>query len=444
MANYVLGLGGSCCTDCTPDNPCTAAPVVSSGSTTPCVGTFFSFSASWGTNSPTSRTITGLPPGISYNAGTNTISGTPTTAGTTACPVTATNACGTGTGTFSFIIGTRVSITSALTATAVYGSPFSYFITGSPTPTGFTASGLPPGFSLDSGTGEISSTNVSWRGSYSVTIGATDGGLCPGSATLVITSDCLEPTLVADAVYSTKTKVGFGENVGYESTPPKIYLKNEWSGTLTFTTYVPPCVSPVGSSDTTFAGNCEYDRDGTIINDSKTVAGAGAGTWCDTRNFAGSICPDPADCANTTTATTITNVGNGVCLDNVAVSGTVTETLSNEFTTALLISDTQAAMPSFPGTWADTPVTIRDLSSDETTYAEQQAQYKFELPSMAGVTSYGIAWVERFTPYGGGGATDTPRSYTWDGVATETGVYTLPVPSTNGETHIEDIVITCT
>lgn len=441
MANYVLGFGDKCCTDCTPNDACKATPVINPGSTTPCVGSFFSFSGSWGTNTPTSRTITGLPPGISYNTETNVVSGTPTTPGTTACAVTATNACGTGTGTFSFIIGERPTITSALTATAVYGSPFSYFITATPTPSGYTASGLPPGFYVNTATGEISSTNVTWRGSYAVTIGA-ELGLCPGYATLVITSDCLDPTLVADAVAASKSKCGNGENAGHESTPPKIYLKREWSGAIGDHEQEPYCGVDVGYSETTWGGYCEYSRSTCTTSGDMTVNGVGLGS-CSAAFTAQSVCPAPYDGTHTITATTITVVGNNTCYQNHRFYGTATETLSNEFTTAQLISDTQAAMPSFPGTWEDSPVTIRDLDSDELTYSEQQSQYKFMLPSMAGFTSYAIAWVERFTPTGGGGPTDTARSYTWNGVASETGVYSLPVPASNGMTTIASIVITC-
>ena len=191
MANYLLGLGGKCCADCTPNNPCKARPVVGGNGLTPCTGEAISLSGFWGSNTPTSRTITGLPTGLSYNTGTNILSGTPTSAGTTVCTATATNACGTNTdsGTVTITVSTRPAITSALTASGSVGVAFSYTITAASSPTSYSASPLPAGLSIDTATGIISGTPTT-GGTTSVTITANDGNPCPARAVLVISFYC--------------------------------------------------------------------------------------------------------------------------------------------------------------------------------------------------------------------------------------------------------------
>jgi PKD repeat protein len=145
------------------------------------------------TSNNTTYTAAPLPPGLSLGNGQdkNVISGTPTTAGTTNVTITASTgsgACSTASATLTITINAPASITSALTATATLGTPFSYQITADNSPTSFDATDLPGGLTLGPIPGLISGTPTA-AGVFSVTISATSGstGPCPNTATTTLT-----------------------------------------------------------------------------------------------------------------------------------------------------------------------------------------------------------------------------------------------------------------
>jgi hypothetical protein len=136
------------------------------------------------TNTPTSYSATGLPPGISINTSTGLISGTPTQGGSFTVLLSASNIRGPGT---EVSLNVEVAllvpvITSNLNASGLVGTAFSYQITATNTPTSYSATGLPPGISINTSTGLISGTPTQ-GGAATITIGATnvDG---TGTATL--------------------------------------------------------------------------------------------------------------------------------------------------------------------------------------------------------------------------------------------------------------------
>ena len=76
------------------------------------------------------------------------------------------------------------TITSATSANGMFGAPFSYTITSTEAPVTFSATGLPPGLTVDPATGIISGTPTA-AGTYGVTIAATNTAGA-GTATLTL------------------------------------------------------------------------------------------------------------------------------------------------------------------------------------------------------------------------------------------------------------------
>jgi|GEM_PF-3570586 hypothetical protein len=182
------------------------APVItSSAAISNVVNTAFGYSIV-ATNAPTSYSVTGtLPTGLSLNTTTGVISGTPSVVGVYNITFNAINASGTGSLTATItILPPPPVITSSGTANGVAGSAFSFSIIATNSPTGYTATGLPSGLSINTSTGVITGTVVT-AGNYNTTITAANatGTSGPQALTIVIcantpvtisgTTTCLVP-----------------------------------------------------------------------------------------------------------------------------------------------------------------------------------------------------------------------------------------------------------
>lgn len=262
------------------------------------------------------------------------------------------------------------------------------------------------------------------------------------------------------------TKCGYGEWTGYVSTPPRIYLKMTLAGSITAEDGFDDCAvcnskleyvysgyteftkvsCPTVATDTTQLVTYAYNFDcinitTTNVNSGNQGLGNGSTTFPDTY---------------TSTVHTITGVGclgGGIGSPSDNFYGSATETLSDEWTTAALEADVTAAIPAYSGSFTLVSCTgsYYDKTSDELTITKRKMEYKFALPGVGGVSwltgysCYKIMWDEVFTPKGGGSTTVlTSRTYTWNGSDTETPVYEIDVPASEGTITVENITYSCT
>jgi hypothetical protein len=188
-----------------------AAPVITSATTAPgTVGTLYSYTIA-ATGSPTSFTASPLPSGLVLNSSTGVISGTPSGTGTTLASLTATNATGTSTPvTLTITVGAAAAapvITSATSAPGTVGTPFSYTIAATGSPTSFTASPLPSGLVLNGATGVISGTPTV-AGTTSAILRATNATGTSSPTTLTITVGAATAAPVITSATSAPGTVG--------------------------------------------------------------------------------------------------------------------------------------------------------------------------------------------------------------------------------------------
>lgn len=179
------------------------------------VGTYLSYSLAKRSVENDDRPLTyefsNLPPGL-YFDGSNYVRGTPTEAGTYEVPLKITNATGDSVhATLTFIIAPLATstptpspsptpeaaptITSAAAGLSTVGSAFSFSISATNQPASFSATGLPPGLTLDASTGRISGTATT-AGTYPVTLSATNSlGTTMSNLLIVIDSPPTAPRI---------------------------------------------------------------------------------------------------------------------------------------------------------------------------------------------------------------------------------------------------------
>lgn len=261
-----------------------------------------------------------------------------------------------------------------------------------------------------------------------------------------------ESNLECRTASASLTKCGFYEWTGYVSNPPKVYRTSTLSGTLTTKTMSSFCIDCNSQIIYAYSGNqtisriacsgvdyrqvqiTQYLYDCIGLSSSSTVYAVDVGGVGYNDSY---------------TSTVHTATGSGCQTSSAGAfeyTGTATNTLSDEYTTAELYSDVVSQIPSFSGSFsgpASCTGAYYDTTSDELTITMRKMEYRFVLPTLTGYSCYKISWNETFTPEGGGSATVTPKSYVWNGSDTVTPTYTIDVPQNQGTTTVTDISFSC-
>jgi hypothetical protein len=180
-----------------------APPVITSPATaTATEGQLFVYQVT-ATGTPTSYTATPLPAGLTFDSAHGILGGAPTNPGTTQIQLTASNSGGTGVATLTLTVQPAPSsgpiIRSGTSITARTGQPFSFevFTTGGSLTARLSATGLPPGLSVDPVTGVISGIPTA-DGSFGVTLTVTDGAVTnTATLELTFTSDPAIPVIIS-------------------------------------------------------------------------------------------------------------------------------------------------------------------------------------------------------------------------------------------------------
>lgn len=239
---------------------------------------------------------------------------------------------------------------------------------------------------------------------------------CPDCCT------CPQPTVEWDSRSASKTKCGLPEFDGYVSTPPKRYLTVTLAG-ITGSVYFENSSDPCGDDQDpytiTYSGSATLDAhtcDAEECSALLVITEATTGKTYGFRPFVFGVAPIQDSAIANICPLACSDFGSEIFSDSIPAtptsattatyqSGAGSATLSDEYTTAQLVTNTIAALPSWPGTWAGTAGAFINISTDELSCAARVARYRlrFKIPLVGTGKNYRASWVERFIPEAGVG-----------------------------------------
>lgn len=271
-----------------------------------------------------------------------------------------------------------------------------------------------------------------------------------GKLTCVCCCPTLLPTVQYDSRSASLTKLGYSE-FGTDSSPPKIYHRSDYTGswtrfgdTITYNgNQIVDAYTGAGTDGgtiTTAAGDCAFDQVGDF-----NPSGAGTDVCGGVSQpiFDENIYTDCARNFNTSAIfaediISTTQVDYPGCAE-FGTSGTGTITLSDEYLTSELMTNTVASLPAYPGTWSGTPGSYANLTTDELTYSIRESKARIPVAGVGLVsgTEYILHYFLRFTPLVGS-VIDTPDTlaFTYNGTDTHLEFGVITIPSSNGTTTI--------
>ena len=187
-------------------------PQINSASTaTARAGTPFSYRIT-ALNLPRSFGASNLPPGLTLNATSGLISGTPTTTGNASVTLSASNAGGTGTKSLALIVTPPAPvITSAATANGTFGTAFIYQTTATQSPTRYSATSLPSGLSINATSGRLSGIPLV-DGTFVTKLYATNAGGV-ANQTLTITFASKLPQITSASTATARAGAPFSHRI---------------------------------------------------------------------------------------------------------------------------------------------------------------------------------------------------------------------------------------
>ncbi len=263
----------------------------------------------------------------------------------------------------------------------------------------------------------------------------------------VCASCCPPVSIKCDSRAASKGKCGYPENNGYQSAPLKVYLKNSY---IDSGSWDAPGLSSATAYYTT---DKETDKDTCVESVTSQTCSSSreeppGHTSCTQSSCSDGGCWDPiigsagAVVTTTTTSNTIIVVGT----TTVFRSGneTRTTTLSVEYKTEDLISNTKSALPPFPETYTGSCVSARSLTTDETGYSEIQSRVIFYVATALPSTQrLRIAYHFVFTPTSGAPSNAGTGTTTIEPSQTQSAPIDIPVPTENGTMTIVKDTETC-